>query len=70
MAACGGIEAILTIEMLRRGVLLPTRNLEVIDEDCRLIPLLQKPTEARPTVALSNNFAFGGMNTSLVLSPG
>jgi 3-oxoacyl-[acyl-carrier-protein] synthase II len=68
MAACGGTEAILTLEMARRGVLLPTRNLSEVDPECGDVRVFNSPMEYRTDICLSNNFAFGGMNTALVLS--
>lgn len=68
LAACGGIEAMMTLEMMKRAILIPTRNLEEKDPFCAGINLLQTPLERRTTTALSNNFAFGGMNTALILS--
>lgn len=68
LAACGGIEAMLTLEMMRRGIVIPTRNLTDPDPACGSIRLIQKVTETPVRTALSNNFAFGGINTALVLS--
>lgn len=68
LGAAGAIEAIATIEMLRRGFVAPTLNLEQPDPDCA--PLDHVQHEPRPlsfSVAMSNNFAFGGINTSIVL---
>ena len=68
LAACGGMEAMLTLEMMNRGVLIPTRNLERPDPLCHAVNLLQQAEERHVAHALSNNFAFGGMNTALILS--
>jgi 3-oxoacyl-[acyl-carrier-protein] synthase II len=68
LAACGAIESIASIEMMRQGVLIKTRNLDEIDESCAQVMHLQENRSERPNVILSNNFAFGGMNTSLILS--
>jgi 3-oxoacyl-[acyl-carrier-protein] synthase II len=68
LAACGALEAIAAVKMMQERLLIPTRNLARIDEVCSGIDHLR---EIRPTAVrhvLSNNFAFGGMNTSLVLS--
>lgn len=67
LGACGALEAWLGIEMLRRGQLVPTLNLENIDERCGDLDYITG--EFRPTTArtmMSNNFAFGGINTSLI----
>ncbi len=68
LAACGAIEAIASIEMMNRGIILPTRNLDNIDDACKGIKLIQKNTATRINSFLSNNFAFGGMNTSFIVS--
>ena len=68
LAACGVNEAIACIEMMRRGVLVPTRNLDEIAPECSMVRHLREPENTAIHTVLSNNFAFGGMNTSLVLS--
>lgn len=70
LAACGALEVAMCVEMLRRQVLLPTRNLENPDPECAVVDLLRENHPASFSAAISNNFAFGGMSTSLViLSP-
>ena len=69
LGASGAIEAIGTICMMRAGFLAPTLNLK--RPDPHLPPLnhvQESPRDARVTVAANNNFAFGGINTSLILS--
>jgi 3-oxoacyl-[acyl-carrier-protein] synthase II len=68
LAACGTLEAISCVEFMRRGVLLPTLNLETIDPACDSVFHLQEKRPANVRKVMSNNFAFGGMNTSIVLS--
>ena len=68
LAACGAIEAIACIKMMEKSILLPTRNLEQIDPGCSMIRHVQKAEKAKISAVLSNNFAFGGMNTSLLIS--
>lgn len=68
LAACGAIEAILSIMMMERGVLIPTRNLQNVDPHCRGANLIQEVSYKKVRTLLSNNFAFGGMNTCLLLS--
>ncbi len=67
-AACGAVEALACIKMLETGLLLPTRNLTDVAPDCSGVCHILEVTPARPRHVLSNNFAFGGMNTSLLLS--
>jgi 3-oxoacyl-[acyl-carrier-protein] synthase II len=68
IAAAGAIEAVVTVKTLERQLVHPTRNLELPDPQCDLDYVAG---EARPVpglrVALSNSFAIGGVNASLVL---
>ena len=66
LGACGAIEAWLGIEMLRRDWYAPTVNLEVIDPRCGELDYLQEPRSMQHEYLMSNNFAFGGINTSLI----
>jgi len=69
MGACGAIEAIATLLMMREGFIASTLNLE--NPDPVLPPLNHVIGEAwdrRFRLAVNNNFAFGGVNTSLVFS--
>lgn len=66
LGACGAIEAIACVRMLRDGFLAGNRNLAEVDPRCAELGYLREPTAARPTLVMSNNFAFGGINTSLV----
>jgi 3-oxoacyl-[acyl-carrier-protein] synthase II len=68
LGACGALEAWLTIEMLREGWVAPNLNLERVDERCAPLDYVQGAPRPLPVeIAVSNNFAFGGVNTSLVL---
>ena len=51
---------------LRHGLLPGTCNLVNVDERCDLNVLLE-PLAARPQLALSTSFGFGGMNAALVV---
>ena len=69
MGACGAIEAIATLLMMREGFIVSTLNLE--NPDPALPPLnhvMGGSRDQRSRLAASNNFAFGGVNTSLVFS--
>jgi 3-oxoacyl-[acyl-carrier-protein] synthase II len=68
LAACGAIEAICSVKMMQNEVLIPTRNLDRVSASCSQVFHLQEKRAAQPKVVLSNNFAFGGMNTSLLVS--
>ncbi len=67
LAACGTIEAICSIEMMNAGLVIANRNLKSLDPECSGIDALQTNREGRYQIVLSNNFAFGGMNTSFIL---
>jgi len=67
LGAAGAVEAIATLEALRRGLLPPTLNFEQPDPECDLDYVPDGPREAPGiTVALSNSFGFGGQNACLV----
>jgi 3-oxoacyl-[acyl-carrier-protein] synthase II len=68
LGACGALEAWVTLEMMRAGWFAPTINLEQVDPRCgRLDYLTGNGREMQVDYAMSNNFAFGGINTSLIL---
>jgi 3-oxoacyl-[acyl-carrier-protein] synthase II len=66
MGACGALEAITCLQAMRRGVVPPTLNLERSDVAPILLPT--RPLERIVRHALSTNFAFGGVNTALILA--
>lgn len=67
LGACGAIEAWLGIEMLREGLFWPTANLHQPDPRCgELDYLMETPRGIDTEYLMSNNFAFGGINTSLI----
>lgn len=68
LGACGAIESVFTILMMRGGFLAATRNLERVDPACDGLQHVPAVVDRQVAVALNNNFAFGGVNTSLVFS--
>lgn len=67
LGACGALEAWFSIEMMRRGWFAPTLNLARVDERCGELDYLAGDGRALEVeYAMTNNFAFGGVNTSLV----
>ena len=66
--AAGGIEAILTIQTIRHGLLPPTLNLREPDPECDLDYVPLKAREAEVRRALSNGFGFGGHNAVLAFA--
>ena len=67
LGAAGSIEAWLSIEMLREGWFAPTLNLDRADPRCGALDYIRGTgREIDADLVMSNNFAFGGVNTSLV----
>lgn len=67
LGACGALEAWLTIEMLRARRFAPTLNLVEVDPECAALDYItDSARDIDCEYAMSNNFAFGGVNTSLV----
>ena len=67
LGACGALEAIMTIEMMRHGWFAPNLNLENPDPRCGEHDFITGTGRKFETeFAMSNNFAFGGVNTSLI----
>lgn len=66
LGACGAVEAILAIEMMNRGRIAPTLNLENVDDGCRGVNHVVEPLEASFETLVSHSFAFGGINSVLV----
>ncbi len=67
LGACGGIEAWLGIEMMKEGWFAPTANLTNVDERCAELDYLKgEGRRLQIEHLMSNNFAFGGINTSLI----
>jgi len=67
LGAGGAIELVAVIGALRDGVLPPTINYTEADPDCDLNVVPNVAHEARVEAALSNSFAFGGLNAVLAL---
>ena len=67
LGACGAIEAILAIDMAHKKWFAPTINLKEVDENCAPLDYIkQSGRELDAKIIMSNNFAFGGINTSLI----
>ncbi len=67
LGACGALEAWLGIEMMNENWFSPNLNLDELDENCGQLDYIRN--EVRELTAqyfMSNNFAFGGVNTSLI----
>lgn len=69
LGACGAIEAWLGIQMMHDGWFCPTANLDLVDERCGALDyVMGEPRPLSIEHLMSNNFAFGGINTSLIFS--
>ncbi|RUO72027.1 beta-ketoacyl-ACP synthase II [Pseudidiomarina sediminum] len=67
LGACGAIEAWASIEMMNEGWFAPTLNLTDIDPECGALDyIVETPKHLQTDLIMSNNFAFGGINTSLI----
>jgi nodulation protein E len=66
LGAAGAVEAAATILALREGVLPPTANFGSPDPDCNLDVVANSSRNAQPEYAISNSFAFGGLNAVIV----
>jgi 3-oxoacyl-[acyl-carrier-protein] synthase II len=67
LGACGAQEAWLAIEMMNRDNFAPTLNLDNLDPRCADLDYIVASSRALQTeYVMSNNFAFGGINTSLI----
>jgi nodulation protein E len=65
LGAAGALEAVATILALKNGILPPTANYSEPDPECDLDYIPNQPRAARVEAALSNSFAFGGLNAVL-----
>ncbi|MDA7426901.1 beta-ketoacyl-[acyl-carrier-protein] synthase family protein [Primorskyibacter aestuariivivens] len=63
----GAVELLACVMALRDGVIAPTIGYEEPDPECALDVVPNEAREARVEVALSNAFAFGGLNAVLAL---
>ena len=67
LGACGALEAILAVKSLEAGWVPPTVNLTDVDPRCaELDYIMGEGRRIDCEFAMSNNFAFGGVNTSLI----
>ncbi|MCX7343582.1 MAG: beta-ketoacyl-ACP synthase [Proteobacteria bacterium] len=67
LGACGALEAWLGIEMMREGWFAPIANLDEVDSKCAPLHYIKKDIlKKNIEYFMSNNFAFGGINTSLI----
>jgi len=65
LGAAGAIEAVATVLTLKNGILPPTANFQEPDPQCDLDVVPNQARRAQVEWALSNSFAFGGLNAVL-----
>ncbi len=67
LGACGALEAWVSIEMMRANWFAPTMNLDEVDPRCGALDYITGDgRDLEAEYVMSNNFAFGGINTSLI----
>jgi 3-oxoacyl-[acyl-carrier-protein] synthase II len=66
LGAAGGVEAVLSILSILRGIVLPTINLDNPDPECDLDYVPHKARQLDVKISLSNSFGFGGTNACLL----
>jgi len=66
LGACGALEAWTAIEMMNNNWFHATANLDEVDPDCGALDyIMDEGRDIETEYVMSNNFAFGGINTSL-----
>jgi 3-oxoacyl-[acyl-carrier-protein] synthase II len=66
MGGAGGVEAVASVMAIQKNVVPPTINYENPDPECDLDYVPNTPVEQTVNTVISNSFAFGGQNASLV----
>ena len=67
LGACGALESWFSIAMMNEELFVPTLNLDELDPQCGELDYLRDgPRTLRTDHVMNNNFAFGGVNTSLI----
>jgi nodulation protein E len=67
LGAAGAVEAVVTVLALQHGVVPPTAHIASVDAACSIRVVYAEPLLTPLETAVSNTFAFGGLNASLVL---
>jgi 3-oxoacyl-[acyl-carrier-protein] synthase II len=68
LGACGALESAFCLSLMHEKFVPPTRNLEAVDPRCAPLNFVRGEAQAKAKmdVVMNNNFAFGGINTSLI----
>lgn len=67
LGAAGAIEAIFSIKAITDGIIPPTINYKVKDEDCDLDIVPNEPLKSDVNIVMSNSLGFGGHNASIIM---
>jgi nodulation protein E len=67
LGAAGGLEAVATVKALAEGIIPPTANFTEADSQCDLDYVPNQAREKHIEAALSNSFAFGGLNAVIAV---
>jgi 3-oxoacyl-[acyl-carrier-protein] synthase II len=67
LGGCGVVESIIGLISLESGLLPANKNLVDVDEACAPLDYLKAHRYGDHDIIMNNNFAFGGINTSLII---
>ena len=67
MGSCGVIETIIMTHLMAGGFIVPTLNLDEVDERCAMIRHVRAVEDTPIRITAIQNFAFGGVNTNLII---
>lgn len=67
MAASGALELVATVEMMARKRIIPTLNLKNVDPHCAPLNYVTALQDAQIDTVIKNNFALGGVNSSIII---
>ncbi len=67
LGAAGAVELIATVMSLKSGWVHPSINIENLEPECEGLNIVQEKVEAKPKIALSNSFGFGGHNATIIV---
>lgn len=67
LGAAGAVEAAICVKAVEAGIVPPTLNYQVKDEECDLDVVPNEPRKADLNVVMSNSLGFGGHNASIIL---
>jgi 3-oxoacyl-[acyl-carrier-protein] synthase-1 len=67
IGAAGAIELIASLIMMKRSFIAPSINIDHLDPDCEYPDIVNQYRDAEFNTFLTNNFAFGGSNASMIV---